>query len=190
MWCARLVARLCLVVTMAVALAGCDSKFKRYDGPNVTAITVHKAERKMYLMHGDQVMREYDIALGFTPEGHKQFEGDGKTPEGTYYISEKKPNSQYHLSLRVSYPNDEDRIRARAQGKSPGGDIFIHGGPLRPTSRRDWTAGCIAVTNEEIEEIYAMIDKGTVIHVLPRDPNPPKPTVTDVVAEKLAFLFK
>ena len=123
----------------------------------------------MYLLHGTRVLKKYDVELGFTALGHKQFEGDGKTPEGTYYIDRRNPNSSFHLSLGISYPNDKDREFAKAQGKSPGGDIFIHGQPNAFTPRRsaDWTAGCIAVTNRQMERIYAMVKTGTVIRINP-----------------------
>lgn len=147
--------------------SGPGPKFREYHGPEVTQVQVHKAARKLYLLHNDRVLRHYDVALGFNPVGHKQFEGDGKTPEGAYYINYKNPNSEYHLSLMVSYPNPLDRSFARSQGKSPGGDIFIHGGPKRPTSRADWTAGCVAVTDEEMEEVYSMVRQGTPIFLLP-----------------------
>lgn len=164
MWVLRLV----MVLALAFGLAACDNeKVRDYGGPDVTSIQVHKAERKMYLLNGKRVLRSYDIALGFSPEGHKQFEGDGKTPEGTYYITHKNPNSEFHLSLGISYPNAADRAFAESAGKSPGGDIFIHGGPTRPVSRKDWTAGCIAVTDREMERIYAMVKPGTPIHILP-----------------------
>lgn len=161
--------RVFVIVALAFGLASCggNSKFRTYNGPEVTSVQVHKADRKMYLLHKGKVLKTYDIALGFTPEGHKQFEGDGKTPEGTYYISHKNPNSEFHLSLGISYPNPVDRDFAEAQGKSPGGDIFIHGGPNRPVARRDWTAGCIAVTDKEMERIYSMVKPGTPIHILP-----------------------
>lgn len=159
--------RALLVLVMALGLAACGGKFRSYSGPPVTEIQVHKSERKMYLISGNTIIKEYDVALGKNPVGQKQFEGDGKTPEGAYYISHKNPKSQYHLSLGISYPNRQQVEYARAQGKPPGGDIFIHGGPPRPVNKRDWTAGCIAVTDEEIEEIYAMVKPGTVIHILP-----------------------
>lgn len=159
--------RVFLILALAFGLAACGGKFRKYNGPEVTSVQVHKADRKMYLLHHGRVLRSYDIALGFTPEGHKQFEGDGKTPEGTYYISHKNPNSEFHLSLGISYPNTSDRAFAEAAGKSPGGDIFIHGGPNRPVARRDWTAGCIAVTDREMERIYSMVKPGTPIHILP-----------------------
>ena len=158
------VAVLCL---LAFGLSACSSKFKTYNGPAVTLVEVHKAERKMYLIHNTRVLKTYDIALGFTPAGHKQHEGDGKTPEGSYYISHQNPNSNYHLSLGISYPNPMDMAFAQTLGKSPGGDIFIHGGPNGTPDRRDWTAGCIAVTDKEMERIYAMVKPGTPINILP-----------------------
>jgi murein L,D-transpeptidase YafK len=159
--------RAVLVAVMAFGLAACGGKFRTYHGPEVTSIQVHKSERKMYLLHNDEVLEEFDVSLGKNPLGPKQFEGDGKTPEGAYYISHKNPRSQYHLSLGVSYPNVRQVEFARSQGKAPGGDIFIHGGPPRPVNKRDWTAGCIAVTDREMERIYAMVKPGTVIHILP-----------------------
>ena len=160
--------RLLAIMALAFGLAACsDSKFRRYNGPTVTEVQVHKADRKMYLLHNDRVLKTYDIGLGFAPEGHKQFEGDGKTPEGRYTISAKNPDSNYHLSLRISYPNDADRAHAKEAGKEPGGDIFIHGGPNQPVSRNDWTWGCIAVTDRQIETIYAMVKPGTPIHIQP-----------------------
>jgi murein L,D-transpeptidase YafK len=163
--------RLTVMLVLALGLAACatpeKTKFLKYDGPAVTQVQVHKTDRKMYLLHNDKVLKSHDIALGFAPDGHKQFEGDGKTPEGRYYITHKNPNSQFHLSLRVSYPNEQDIAFAEAEGKSPGGDIFIHGGPKRPVSQRDWTWGCVAVTDEEMEVVYSMVEPGTPIYILP-----------------------
>jgi murein L,D-transpeptidase YafK len=161
------VIRIVLMLVLAIGLSACGGKFRTYNGPEVTSIQVHKADRKMYLLHNGKVLESYDISLGFAPEGHKQFEGDGKTPEGTYYITHKNPRSTYHLSLGISYPNVTDVDFAKAAGKPPGGDIFIHGGPPRKVSVRDWTAGCIAVTDKQMEVIYSMVKPGTVIHVLP-----------------------
>ena len=93
--------------TALVALGACsDSKFKRYRGPEVTYVVVNKAARNMYLLHHDKVLEAYDIKLGFAPEGHKEIEGDGRTPEGVYWIDRRNPNSRFHLSLGISYPND------------------------------------------------------------------------------------
>lgn len=160
-----------LVIVMAVGLAACgSSKFKSYNGPAVTKIEVHKSARQMYLLHNGRILKSYNIGLGFAPEGHKQFEGDGRTPEGVYYIDRLNPNSRFHLSVGMSYTNQADREFARAHGKSPGGDIFIHGENGMKNNRgrgRDWTDGCIAVTDKEMEEIYSMVRVGTPIVVFP-----------------------
>lgn len=153
--------------TALVALAGCaDTKFKRYRGPEVTYVVVNKEDRRMYLLHHDKVIEEYKIKLGFAPIGHKTFEGDGRTPEGLYRIDRRNPNSRFHLSLGISYPNDTDRKTAKAMGKEPGGDIFIHGQahPLRK-DKGDWTWGCISVSNKQIEDVYAMVGDGTPIAI-------------------------
>jgi murein L,D-transpeptidase YafK len=160
---------LILAVAMAFALSGCATKFKTYRGPEVTQVRVYKADRKMYLLHGSAVLKSYNIDLGFAPVGHKQFQGDGKTPEGTYRIDRRNPNSEFHLSIGINYPNTRDVAFATSQGKRPGGDIFFHGQPNRfkKISKRDWTAGCIAVKNTEIEEIYAMVKDGTLVTIYP-----------------------
>ncbi len=157
-----------IVLALLMALvAGC-SKFRTYNGPEVTRVIVFKGDRTMHLMHDDSVLKSYPIGLGFTPAGHKAFEGDGKTPEGEYVIDRRNPNSEFHLSVGISYPNDQDRAFARDSGKRPGGDIFIHGRPWKyRDGGRDWTAGCIAVSNREIEEIYAMVRNGTPISIYP-----------------------
>ena len=156
------------VILLAV-ISGCgDSKFRTYNGPDVTRIIVNKGEREMFLLHHGTVLKSYDIDLGFAPEGHKEFEGDGKTPEGDYIIDRRNPNSLFHLSIGISYPNDMDVARASSVGMSPGGDIFIHGGPRKRFGvGPDWTAGCIAVTDREMEDIYAMVRDGTPITINP-----------------------
>jgi murein L,D-transpeptidase YafK len=160
--------RVVIMMLAAVLLASCgSSKFQRYNGPAVTMIEVHKADRKMYLLHNRTVLESYDIALGFAPVGHKQVEGDGKTPEGAYRINRRNPNSQYHLSIGLSYPDVNDVAYARGLGQNAGGEIFIHGGPRSAIVQRDWTAGCIAVTDREMEQIYAMVKDGTVIQIFP-----------------------
>lgn len=156
-----------LALAFGLVACGAGSKFRSYNGPEVTSIVVHKADRMMFLLHGNDVLRTYKVKLGGVPVGHKQFEGDGKTPEGAYFINYKNPKSEFHLSIKVSYPNDADRAFAKSQGKQPGGDIFIHGGPNKRVGRADWTAGCIAVTDREMEEIYSMINTGTAIFIKP-----------------------
>lgn len=160
--------RVFLILVVALGVASC-SKFRHYNGPEVTRVIVSKSERRMWLMHGRQPLEVYDINLGFAPVGAKQVEGDGKTPEGSYLIDRRNPNSNYHLSLGISYPNRQDVERASSMGRSPGGDIFIHGAPKlrRDRHRRDWTAGCIAVKDREMEWIYAMVRDGTPIDILP-----------------------
>ena len=150
------------------ALGGCaTSKFRTYDGPEVTYIVVNKEARRMYLFHNYDVLERYNIDLGFAPTGDKQIEGDGKTPEGRYFIDRRNPNSKFYLSLGISYPNAKDRAEARRLGKSPGGDIFIHGKPHPFKRDTDWTWGCIAVTNREMEDVYAMVRNGTPIQINP-----------------------
>ena len=127
---------------------------------------VNKASRRMYLLHHTEVLTEYRFDLGFAPVGDKKVRGDGKTPEGTYIIDRRNPRSRYHLSIGISYPNAEDIAEARALGQDPGGDIFIHGQPnVGRAKGRDWTWGCIAVRNREMEEIYAMVKNGTPISI-------------------------
>ncbi len=156
-----------LLLSAFLALSACATKFRTYNGPAVTSVQVHKAARKMYLLHNSEVLESYDVSLGFAPVGHKEVEGDGKTPEGSYIINRQNPNSEYHLSLGISYPNDIDRAYADSVGQEPGGDIFIHGAPNKRVSVRDWTLGCIAVTDREMEIIYSMVRPGTPIHLLP-----------------------
>ena len=162
--------RTAVVVATALILFGCTepTKFRNYDGPEVTRINVYKDARVMDLMHGDQVLRRFDVDLGREPVGHKQREGDGRTPEGVYFIDSRNPQSAFHLSLGISYPEASDRLRAEEAGDNPGGDIFIHGrGPRFANPRRDWTEGCIAVTDREMEDIFAMVRVGTPIVITP-----------------------
>lgn len=136
-------------------------------------IVVEKSRRMLYLMAGDSLVKAYRVALGKEPVGAKVRRGDGRTPEGTYRICGRNPYSKYHLSLRISYPGLQDRARADSLGVNPGGDIMIHGLKNgyewigRRHLRRDWTLGCIAVTNREIEEIWAAVPDGTPITIEP-----------------------
>lgn len=159
---------LVLVTLLLTGLAGCSSKFRTYNGPEVTRVLIYKENRKMYLMHHDEVLKTYDVGLGFEPLGHKQIKGDGKTPEGDYRVDRRNPNSEFHLSVGIDYPNAADRAYAKSIGKNPGGDIFIHGRPWKyRKGGQDWTAGCVAVTNDEIEEAYSMIRIGTLVSIYP-----------------------
>lgn len=162
--------RAILLFAFVLLVAACGSKndkFRTYDGPEVTSVMLFKEKRTMHLLHGNQVLKTVPFELGFAPVGHKQVEGDGRTPEGTYRIDRRNPNSAYHLSLGISYPSTRDVEVARALGMSPGGDIFIHGTPKSVLGRRDWTAGCIAITDEEMELVYAMVRDGTPIFIYP-----------------------
>jgi Uncharacterized protein conserved in bacteria len=141
--------------------------------PIADKIVVRKGERKLYLMNNGTALRTFKIALGLRPEGHKQFEGDFRTPEGVYRLTRRNPNSEYFLSILVDYPNEQDVKRARAQGLRPGGAIMIHGQPNTPKKSRDyysnvdWTEGCIAVSNSDMVEIWLMTPPDTPIEILP-----------------------
>lgn len=173
-------AGLALVILAFLAACGGDSspissgppRFLTYNGPPVTQVVVNKSDRMMYLLSGSTVLRSYDIDLGNQPVGTKQFEGDGKTPEGIYFIDRFNPRSAYHLSVGISYPRPEDTARAMSVGRKPGGDIFFHGRgtdgeKARRAGKADWTAGCIAVEDAEIEEIYAMLQTRTPVVINP-----------------------
>ncbi len=157
-----------LLVALVGLIGACATKFESYNGPEVTRILVYKERHRMYLLHNDKVLKRYHIELGFAPIGDKQVERDGKTPEGEYFIDRRNPNSAFYLSIGISYPNAADRAEAKALGQSPGGDIFIHGA-RRPGDPKgaDWTAGCISVSNRQMEDIYAMVKNGTRISIYP-----------------------
>lgn len=136
-------------------------------------VLVKKSEKILYLMKDNVAMRQFHIALGPNPRGHKQQAGDERTPEGSYFLDFKNENSDFYKSIRISYPNESDRQRARESGVDPGGQIMIHGYPNHskvPSSLAqnfNWTDGCIAVTNLEMEEIWRAIEPGTPIEILP-----------------------
>lgn len=142
-------------------------------GDQADRLVVDKSKRELLLTRSGKVIRSYRIALGGNPVGPKLRKGDGKTPEGAYTISGRNAASAFHGSLRISYPNAADRIRARRQGVDPGGDIMIHGLPngqgFVGAAHRlsDWTDGCIAVTDAEIEEIWRLAPDGTPIRINP-----------------------
>ena len=130
-------------------------------------IVVHKSRREMLLLRGQSILRSYRISLGRDPVGHKLQEGDGRTPEGRYTIDRRNPKSKYHLSLHISYPEAHDIARAREAGVDPGGDIMIHGLKDCQPDPSDWTQGCIAVTNEAMDEIWDLVPDGTPIEIHP-----------------------
>lgn len=139
-------------------------------GP-VDHILIEKAARRMIAYRDGRALKTYRIALGFSPEGDKREQGDGKTPEGIFRVDRRNDASAYHLSLGIDYPQSGDRARAAAEGVDPGGDIFIHGQPNQlPGSivlPGDWTAGCIAVANTEITELFAATSIGTKVEIRP-----------------------
>ncbi|TCS31963.1 L,D-transpeptidase-like protein [Paucimonas lemoignei] len=139
----------------------------------VELVRVLKAERKLQVIAGGSVVKEFKIALGSNPIGHKQQEGDGKTPEGSYTLDYKKSDSAYYKAIHVSYPNEADVSSAKARGVNPGGQIMIHGqknglGWLSFISQRmDWTLGCVALSNDDMETVWKMVDVGTKIEIRP-----------------------
>lgn len=141
--------------------------------PLADKVIVDKSERKLHLVRDGEAFRSFDIALGLAPVGDKEAEGDNRTPEGVYYLDLRNPNSDYFLSIRISYPNANDRAAARENGVDPGGQIMIHGQPNEPTyslayyRRADWTNGCIAVSNSDMIDIWLMTPDGVPIEILP-----------------------
>lgn len=156
----------------------------KQEGLEVERIVVSKDRRQIYLISGETVLRSYPVAFGFDSQGGaKRFEGDGKTPEGLYFIDYKNPQSMYTKALHVSYPNTADVAFAKSKGKSPGGDIMIHGFPSEENYRqrvqyvhpnRDWTEGCVAVTNEQIADIYALVAEKTLVEICKLTPTAKK----------------
>ena len=169
--------RLMIVGLFAVLSAlGCSSAKEQVrpldTEQRVDRIVVSKADHTMTLMSKGKAFRVYKVALGRGPDGPKEHQGDHKTPEGEYVIDQKNPQSRFHLALHVSYPNALDRKRAEEKGLDPGGAIMIHGmerhfswlGALQHDV--DWTDGCVAVTNPEIEEVYRLVPVGTPVEII------------------------
>jgi murein L,D-transpeptidase YafK len=164
----RYIFALLLISLLVLPLAGAQPAELKCD-----RIVIHKSARRMELIKDGKVIHSYKIALGGSPIGHKEKRGDQKTPEGVYMIDARNAASHYHKSLHVSYPNLADRAHAKKLGVDPGGDIYIHGigkeyGWLGPAhAQHDWTLGCIAVTNNEIDEIWKLVSNGTTVEILP-----------------------
>ncbi|WP_227537955.1 L,D-transpeptidase family protein [Marinobacter vulgaris] len=143
------------------------------EAPEVSEVLVRKEERRLYLLSGEQVVRSYRIGLGDNPSGHKLYEGDKRTPEGEYVLDWRNPDSDFYKSIHISYPNEQDREQASAWGLDPGGSIMIHGLPNDAGDLAfaflglDWTDGCIAVSNEEMDEIWQLVADGTPIRIVP-----------------------
>lgn len=169
---------MCAAVGLAM-LTGCAGKTPTtevIDATHADQVVVKKSQRKLELHNNGRVVREYRVALGGSPDGHKYREGDQRTPIGDYMLNWRNPNSNFYKSIHISYPSERDRAVSRTLGYSnPGGMIMIHGLPnyvhseaLRQQyANRDWTQGCIAVQNHEMDEIWAMVRDGTPIKILP-----------------------
>ncbi len=139
----------------------------------VDLVVITKSEAKMALVRDGKILKQYHIAMGDLPTGHKLKEGDQRTPQGRYILDYKKPNSSYYKAIHISYPNEEDTLRAKALGIKPGGMVMIHGqnprSPLPPEQAQqyNWTNGCIAITNAEMDEVWSAVDEGTPIEIWP-----------------------
>ncbi|MCW3784425.1 L,D-transpeptidase family protein [Defluviimonas salinarum] len=151
----------------AVSLLVLPAEARGLISGRVDRIQVRKAQRQLDLVGQGRVLKSYEIRLGARPVGPKRFQSDMRTPEGAYRIDRRNPRSAFHLSLGVSYPTPEDRAYAASRGRAPGGEIFIHGQPNghRGTIRRDWTRGCIAVSNADMDEIWRLVPVGCPIHI-------------------------
>lgn len=163
----------CLLVMGIAILLTLTLEIPKADATEIDSIVVFKAQRLMLLIKDGAIVKSYRISLGKDPIGHKVKEGDKKTPEGLYYIESRKQDSRYYKALKISYPNETDRQRAERLNVSPGGLIMIHGLPKeledvgRLHRRLDWTDGCIAVTNEEMDEIWNLVKENTPILIRP-----------------------
>ncbi|BCU06557.1 L,D-transpeptidase family protein [Allochromatium tepidum] len=170
-----------LALTLAgiIGLNGCTTAptptTTKVTGP-VDKVVVKKSQRRLELLSGGQVVRQYRVALGGSPVGHKYREGDQRTPEGSYKLNWRNPNSNFYKSIHISYPSEKDRAVSRRLGYSnPGGMIMIHGLPnyiqsesmRQQYASRDWTQGCIAVQNDDMDEIWSLVKDGTPIQIMP-----------------------
>ncbi|QHT67135.1 L,D-transpeptidase family protein [Rhodocytophaga rosea] len=161
------------VFLLILLLPSCKNKVEKKLPDRADKVIVYKSKRELHLLKDGEIIRTYKIALGDNPVGHKQQEGDEKTPEGTYILDWRNSKSAYHKSIHVSYPNEKDREHAKQLGISPGGDIMIHGMNKQTAwlgrwqNLRDWTNGCMAVSNDEMDEIWAMVKNGTQIEINP-----------------------
>jgi murein L,D-transpeptidase YafK len=162
-----------VLIPLAITVCTCRAEEAIPSAAHADKVLVRKKERSLSLLDHGKVLKKYRVALGREPEGPKTSRGDHKTPEGRYVLDGRNQHSQFHRSIHISYPNAEDRVRARKLGLAPGGDIMIHGLPngygwIGGTHRsRDWTDGCIAVTDEEMDEIWRIVPNGTPIEMLP-----------------------
>jgi murein L,D-transpeptidase YafK len=161
------------LVGPALAAPAGDARLPHLERPKADLVVVYKSKRQLQLRREGEILKTYRIALGSAPRGPKRKEGDGRTPEGVYTLDWRNSNSNFYRSIHVSYPHARDLDHAERWGVSPGGLIMLHGLPngLRPSQVghpwSDWTNGCIALTNEEMDEIWAKVDDGTTIIIYP-----------------------
>lgn len=162
-----------ILILISTIVYSSSSTISQKEYIEVTKIKVLKGKRQLIIYSDQKEIKRYRISLGKQPIGHKEFEGDMKTPEGKYVINAKSSQSNYHKNLGISYPNEQDIAHAKKLGKQPGGDIKIHGLPNgkgwlgKSHLIKDWTYGCIAVTNNEIDELFEKVKIGTPIEILP-----------------------
>lgn len=162
-----------MIAVLLIGILGVFNSLALSQEPKADQVAVVKSERILKLLLHGKVIRSYKVALGGAPVGAKEQEGDHKTPEGHYVLDRRNAKSKFYKSIHVSYPNEQDRQRAKRKGVSPGGDIMIHGlpngmGALGATHRAtDWTDGCIAVTDAEMDEIWKMVPDETPIEIKP-----------------------
>ncbi len=170
---ARATRRVAAIVAVIVAQSVIATGQALPRGTVADQVVIEKGARTLSLYHQGHLLKTYKVALGTNAKDRKEREGDGRTPEGTYVIDSRKANSAFHRALHISYPNEQDRAHARQLGVSPGGEIMIHGLPNgmgfigKAHLLRDWTQGCIAVTNDEIEEIWRVVPNGTRVEIKP-----------------------
>jgi len=168
----RTAAFACIAAMVTAGLLGPTSAAAA-DFPLADKVLVEKGKRRLHLLKNGVPFRTFKIALGLAPEGDKEQEGDQKTPEGLYMLDARNPDSDYFLSIHISYPNGRDRAEARAKGYDPGSAIMIHGQPNLPNfsqayySREDWTNGCIAVSNSDMIDIWLMTPDQIPIEIVP-----------------------
>jgi murein L,D-transpeptidase YafK len=169
-----LMARGAGAVLLVAGLAACGTYQTTPSTPFADRVVIEKGKRQMHLMQNGTALRSYRVALGGDPVGHKTQQGDSRTPEGVYTVDFRRSQSRFNLALRIDYPNARDRQIAAARGVDPGGEIYIHGQPNGGVSPArlaqtgpDWTDGCIAVTNREMQEVWAMVRIGTPVEIRP-----------------------
>jgi len=162
-----------LAILMLGALYGLSVAQTAANPLRADRVVVLKKERTLQLFNQGKMIKTYNVAVGGDPVGPKRRQGDHKTPEGNYVLDSRNPHSQFYKSIHISYPNAGDRAAARLKGVSPGGDVFVHGLPkgygwVGASHRlKDWTDGCVAVTNQEIDEIWRAVPDGTPIEIRP-----------------------